>query len=169
MRLLRLAGLSLAPAAAGCVSTAHPTEVAASPTFDPITFFAGRTQGTGVLRIALHRPRHALVDGIGHVEGAGTIILDQTVRLGGKAPTDRRWRLTRTAPDHYGGTLSDATGPVTGEVSGDRLHLAFRMKGGLSAQQWLVLQPGGRSARNVMLVTKIGVPVARLDETIVRE
>ena len=42
------------------------------------------------------------------------------------------------------------------------------MKGGLHAQQWLYLQPGGQVARNRMVVTKFGVPVASLDETITK-
>ena len=60
-------------------------------------------------------------------------------------------------------------GPVTGEVTGHRLHLRFRLKSGLRAEQWLELQAGGRTALNRMVVTKWGVPVARLTETITRE
>lgn len=55
---------------------------------------------------------------------------------------------------------------MTGEVTGNLLHLAFSMKGGLRAQQWLYLQPGGQVSRNRMLITKFGLPVASLDETI---
>lgn len=42
------------------------------------------------------------------------------------------------------------------------------MKGGFATQQWLVLAPDGRSAHNVMVVTKLGVRVAVLDETITK-
>ena len=42
------------------------------------------------------------------------------------------------------------------------------MKGGLRARQWLSLQPGGQAVRNRMVVSKFGVPVARLDELIER-
>ena len=42
------------------------------------------------------------------------------------------------------------------------------MQGGLHAQQWFYLQPGGQVALNRMVVTKFGLPVASLDETIRR-
>ncbi len=67
------------------------------------------------------------------------------------------------------GGLSDAAGPVTGRIEGNRLHLRFSMNGGLRADQWLALQPGGQMLHNVMIVRKFGLPVARLDEVIMRE
>ena len=155
-------------AASGCVSTARPAPTPAGPVFDPVAFFAGRTEGRGILKVALHRRVTTLVEGRGRVDSAGTITLDQTVRRGNEAPTRRTWRLTRVGPDRYTGTLSDAAGPVTGDVRGGRLHLHFRMKGGLAADQWLVLEPSGTVARNVLLIAKLGVTVARLDETITR-
>lgn len=166
---MRIAALTLALLVAGCVSTRRTAPVPGVPAFDPIAFFDGPTQGTGILRIAFHHAEHTLVEGIGHAGGADAIVLDQTVRRGDRTPTHRQWRLTRIAPGRYTGTLSDAVGPVTGDVRGDRLHLAFRTKGGLGAQQWLVLQPGGHEARNVLILRKHGMPVARLDETIVRQ
>jgi hypothetical protein len=57
---------------------------------------------------------------------------------------------------------------VTGVVAGNRLHLSFRMRGGMDVDQWLTLAPGGRSAKNVLRVRKFGVTVAALDETIRR-
>lgn len=157
-------------AVGGCVSTGHPlTEQAAAPPFDPIVFFAGRTEGRGRLKIAFKRPHVTLVEGRGRVNGDGTITLDQTVRRGYAAPTRRTWNLRRVAPGQYVGSLTDATGPVTGKVVGSQLHLAFAMKGGTRAEQWLYLQPGGRTARNIMIVRKLGLPVARLDETITRQ
>ena len=71
-------------------------------------------------------------------------------------------------PGRYAGTLSDASGPVTADVAGNRLHIAFPMKGGLRAQQWLYLSPNGQVAQNRMVVTKLGIPVASLDEVITR-
>ena len=74
----------------------------------------------------------------------------------------------RVGPGRYRGTLTEASGPVTGEVVGNRLTLAFPMRGGLRVRQWLYLQPGGQVARNRLVVTKLGVPVASLDEVITR-
>ncbi len=154
--------------AGGCVSAGHLGRYAApAPVFDPIAFFAGPTEGTGSLKIVLQPRRTTLVEGHGRVTGR-TIELDQTVRQGDKPPAHRTWVLRETAPGRYAGTLTDASGPVTGEVTGNRLHLAFPMKGGLRAQQWLYLEPGGQTARNRMVVSKFGIAVASLDEVIRR-
>ena len=45
---------------------------------------------------------------------------------------------------------------------------SFAMKGGLKAEQWLYLKRGGQVAKNVMVIRKFGIPVARLTETITR-
>lgn len=155
---------------AGCAGAPRlQTNHAIAPTFDPAIFFAGMTEGQGRLRIIFRNPQNTLVEGRGHVDPDGTIVLDQTVRLGDKPTTKREWRLRRIAPGRYAGTLTDANGPVIGSVRGSRLHLAFTMKGGLKAEQWLDLQPGGKVAQNRMIVRKLGVVVARLHETITRQ
>lgn len=150
-----------------CVAPPRVTP-APTPHFDAIAFFAGRTEGKGVLKIALHRSETTLVEGEGHVADDGAILLEQTVRRQGKPATRRRWALRRVGVDRYAGTLSDAAGPVDGRVAGNVLRLRFAMKGGLRAEQVLVLRRDGRIADNVMIVRKLGVPMARLDETITR-
>ena len=165
---LRLVLPVIAAGTAGCVSTARPALQPAAPSFDPIAFFAGRTEGRGMLKVAFRGPVPTLVEGTGMVNSSGQITLDQSVRRGSRPPTSRSWHLSRVGPDRYAGTLSDAAGPVRGEVRRGRLHLRFRMAGGLIADQWLVLDNGGLTARNVLLIAKFGLPVARLDETITR-
>lgn len=150
-----------------CVATPQIAR-APAPRFDAVAFFAGRTEGKGVLKIALHRPSTTLVEGEGRVTEDGGIVLDQTVRRQGKPATQRQWVLHPAGADRYTGTLSDAVGPVDGRTDGNVLHLRFAMKGGLQAEQVLALRPGGAIADNVMIVRKFGLPVARLDETITR-
>ena len=134
----------------------------------PVAFFAGATEGIGKLKIMTRRSQEVMVAGHGVVTPDGGIVLDQDVWRGGTSPSHRTWHINRVGPGRYAGILSDATGPITGEVTGNLLHLAFPMKGGLRAQQWLYLRPGGQIARNRMVVTKFGLPVASLDETIRR-
>ena len=158
-------------AISACVPSDHLAIVQApapAPVFDPVAFFAGRTEGRGSLAVAMRHRKPTWVDGLGIVTPDGGIDLVQDVRLGDGKPRHRTWHLRRVAIGRYSGTLSDARGPVTGVVEGNCLHLRFAMKGGLRAQQWLYLQPGGQTARNWMIVTKFGVPVAHLAETIVR-
>ncbi|MGY4398847.1 hypothetical protein ACVWZA_004057 [Sphingomonas sp. UYAg733] len=139
-----------------------------TPHFDASAFFVGRTTGEGILKIMFRRPEIIHVDGTGHVLGDRTIVLDQSVRREGHRTTQRQWRLRPEGRGGYVGTLSDAAGPVVGTVDGNRLHLAFRLKGGLRAEQWLSLDGNGMMAHNVMIVRKFGVPVAHLTETITR-
>lgn len=141
---------------------------AATPDFDALAFFAGPTEGRGQLRVVMHHAQPLTVHGRGTIAPDGTLVLDQAVEQEGKPTRHRQWYIRATAPGHYAGTLTDAVGPIAGETIGDRLHLTFRMKGGLAVEQWLTLAPNGQSARNVMRVRKLGLVVARLDETIRR-
>lgn len=141
---------------------------AATPTFDPLTFFAGQTRGEGQLKVVLRRRVTVSVDGTGKVMKDGSLVLDQVVTEGTKAPRVRRWHLRRTAPDRYEGTLTDAAGAVTAEVQGPRLHLSFITPSGFRVQQWLTLAPDGRSADNVLLARRFGVTVASLHERIAK-
>ena len=143
-----------------------PQAGGAAKPFDAIRFFDGRTEGQGVLKVALRSPTTIRVQSRGRVETDGTLSVRQTVAEGAKPARTREWRIRELSPGRYSGTLSDATGPVAGEAVGNRLRLRFRMKGGLDAEQWLTLAPGGRSAHNVLRVRKFGLTVASLDETI---
>lgn len=136
--------------------------------FDPARFFAGRTQGTGSLKIIAAKRKPVHVEGRGRVDSDGVLVLNQTVIEGDKAPTGRRWTFRQIAPSRYTGTLSDAAGPVAGDVTGNRLHLHFKMHGGIVADQLLDLAADGQSAHNRMTFRKFGVVVARLDEIIRR-
>lgn len=157
---------TLLAACAGAASV--PAPVAAGPTFDPIAFFSGQTEGSGRLHIVLSHPRAVHVHGQGTVTADGALRLVQEVDEEGKPASRREWVIRTIAPGRYAASLSDARGPVMVEVAGDRLHLRFHMAHGLAAEQWLLLAPGGQAARNRMIVRKLGIVVARLDEKIVR-
>jgi hypothetical protein len=134
--------------------------------FDVRQFFAGRTEGHGQLSQLLSSSRTLTVQGHGRIGPGGTLILDQTVHGASKQPKQREWQIREISPGQFRGTLSDATGPVTGEIRGNELHLSFKMKGGLDAQQWLVMAEDGRSVQNHMIIKKFGFKVAALEEVI---
>jgi hypothetical protein len=164
-RIMRFLLLAVPLLLAGCVSSPRLAPPAPRPAFSALAFFDGPTQGVGRLKKVFSGVEPTLVEGNGHIEG-DTLVLDQTVREGDKRPSHREWRIREISPGRYAGMLTDAIGPVTGEAVGDRLHLAFTMKGGLPTQQWLTLAPDGRSAHNIMVVKKLGLTIAVLDETI---
>lgn len=153
---------------AGCLAGPRAPELAApAPQFDPLRFFAGATRGEGVLEIILSGKKRVEVEGSGRIAPDGTLVLDQVVRLEGDPPRTRQWRLRRIAPDRYAGTLTDAEGPVTGLVDGNALHLRYVLADdGLRADQWLYLQPGRETALNRLTLSRFGIRVARLEETI---
>ena len=151
---------------AACAGRTPPPRAGGGAGVSAEAFFAGRTEGDASLKIVMRARKPVHVHGTGRVDPDGTLVLDQIVDDGSPTPDRRQWRITPRGPGHYAGTLSDAAGPVTGDADGNRLHLAFPMKGGLHADQWLTLRPDGQSAANLMIVRKWGMVVARLYETI---
>ena len=66
-------------------------------------------------------------------------------------------------------TLSHASGDVDAEVTGNLFHLRYRIRQPrVYMEQWLYLQPGGRTVLNQAEVTVLGIPYAGLSETITR-
>ncbi len=160
--------LALLPVAA-CVAAPPRANLAApAPAFDPAAFFSGPTEGTGDLDVALKGHSAVHVHGQGHLAPDGSLVLAQTVERAGEPAKQREWHLRQTAPGRWEGSLSDAAGPVLATTQGNALHILFPMKGGLTAEQWLYLQPGGQTALNRMTIAKWGMRVAALEETIRR-
>lgn len=162
---LPVVGLVAALAAHGLAASAQK---AATPAFIPQHFFIGSTVGDGTFKALLAPLRRMHVTGSGRLLYDRTMVLTQTVAIETKPTRQREWRLRELSPGHYGGTLSDANGPVTGDVVDGRLHLQYAMAGSAVADQWLTLDAGGRSAQNLMTITKSGVRVATIEETIRR-
>jgi hypothetical protein len=150
---------------AGCVRTPAIETPQPQPPFDPLTFFAGASEGHAVLHKLFAKDATIKVESRGRIEGED-LVLDQTIAEPGETPRRRQWRIHANGVGTYAGTLSDAAGPVSGEAIGNRLHLAFPMKGGFPTQQWLTLAPDGRSAHNVLVVRKFGLTIAVLEEEI---
>lgn len=139
-----------------------------APRFVPEKFFIGRTAGEGTLRVLLGPARALHVRSRGRVMRDGTLVLTQRIEQEGEVPSTRVWRLRKIAAGKYAGTLSDAEGPVSAEVTGNVLRVRYTMKGrlGLAIRQSLELEPDGRTIRNRLVASKFGLPVARVRETI---
>lgn len=151
----------------GFVSRGAP---APAPTMDPMAFFAGRTKGDGTLGVRFGATKTLRVEGAGHMQADGTFRLDQQVTYGDNTVETRFWILRRVDASRYTATLSDAKGDVSAEVVGNPFHLRYLVRQpAVYVEQWLYLQPDGRSVDNRMQVTVLGVPWARLSETITRE
>jgi hypothetical protein len=143
-----------------------------TPDMRPEAFFAGATHSTGVLENRDGAPTHRFqVVGTGAALADGSLRLDQTISFDGRPPQTRSWLLRRVDDHHYTGTLTDASGPVEGEAYGDLFHLRYPMQTpfGGRMEQWLYLQPDGRTVVNEATIRVLGLVVAHLSERITHE
>jgi Protein of unknown function (DUF3833) len=133
---------------------------------DPLTFFAGRTESVGTVKIAMKKPFRSRAVGKGQIRQDGSLDLVQRVEDEGQQARERRWRMRKIGPGRYTGTMSEAKGPVTVEEVGDRYRFRFRMDGNIVVEQWLTPMPDGRSARSVVTIRKYGIRVGGSDAVI---
>ncbi|MFC7538041.1 DUF3833 family protein [Sphingomonas sp. GCM10030256] len=161
---MRVPVLLLALTLASCASVRLPADEGA--TLDPVAFFTGPSRGIGELKVVMASPVTITVRSVGRRDGAGGLILDQAIREGDKPERTRRWIMRPAGPGRYSGTLTEATGPVSISIQGPRAFIAYAMKDGLAVRQQLALQKDGRTLLNHMTISKYGVRVARLRETI---
>jgi hypothetical protein len=153
--------IAIAALAAGTVS-AEP----AKPRLDMVTFFTGKTHAENVMKVALKTPVKMIVDSVGGKGDRGDFVLIDTIREGDKPPRQRKWIMRPTGPNRFGGTLSDATGPVDIMVAGNSAIIRYTMKGGLKIEQVLELQPDGKTLSNHVDARKFGMKFGRVDGTI---
>ena len=154
----------------GCMKPMGLADFAGSgPQLRPELFFAGETRGRGVIQTGGGQPSRTFdVVSTGRPQG-DAIRVDQIIRYGDGKVDRRFWVLRLTGRGRYEGNLSDAAGPVTAEVSGNTLRLRYLLKHpAITMEQWLHLQPDGRTLLNSGTVRAFGIVVARLSEQIVR-
>lgn len=158
-------------ALAGCLAgTQFHTEASATPELRPELFFAGATHGVGVLEQRGKAPRKLRVEGMGRWDADSTFRLDQKVVFDDGATENRTWHLRRLGAYTYTGTLSDASGNVTATTNGNVFHLRYLLRQpAVYMEQELYLRSDARTVLNVATVSVLGVPWARLSETITRD
>ena len=158
---------------AGCAPDLSPRDFADNrPEMRPEQFFLGTTRSTGVLQNPSGSPTEMLrVEGHGQTLSDGTFRLEQRIILGQDPPRTRTWILRRVDADHYAGTLTDASGPVEAQAYGNLFHLTYPMNSPLGGrmEQWLYLQPDGRTVLNEATIRVFGFVVAHVSERISRQ
>ena len=154
----------------GCASTMAPSTFdGGEPRMRPEAFFDGETRSSGVLEVASGAPsRRFHVESHGRRLADGRFELVQKVAIEGQAPRSRTWVMTPQGAHDYTASLTDASGPVRAQAYGDLFHLTYALKGVPlgSMEQWLYLQPDGKTVVNEAVVRFAGVPVRRLSERI---
>jgi hypothetical protein len=160
----------LGVALTSCMATLPPSSFqGAGPRMRPESFFTGATTSSGVLENDAGAPtRRFHVEGAGRRLANGDFRLDQTVAFERKAPSTRTWIIRRLDEHRYTASLTDASGPVTAEASGNLFHLRYAMKSPPAGEmeQWMYLQPDGRTIVNEAKVRSFGIVVGHLSERI---
>ena len=159
---------ALALAAAGLAGCADVADLPADPaaTLDPIQFFAGRSHGEGRMHILFSADQRVQVDSVGRSDGKEGLILEQIIRQGAQPARKRIWRMRRAGANRFTGELTGAVGAVEIEAAGPRATIRYTMKNGLAVTQQLALQRDRRTVLNRLELSRFGIRVARLDETI---
>lgn len=160
--------MTLSPSFAAFLLAAAQAPAAPAPGSAHEHFFVGRTEGVGIVHVILsgrHAVRHR---SRGRIERGGALVMDELLEEEGKPARRRTWRLVRGGGNRIAGTISDARGPVSGTVTGNVLYLRYRLAEGPSVEQWITLNPGGRSAANRMTFRRFGIVVARVESAIRR-
>lgn len=142
------------------------SSTASAAEFDPFAFFNGSTRGDGTLKVAMKSEESFKVESRGRPDGKDGFVLDQVIRQGSKPPKQRRWFLRAVSPNILVGTISDSPGTVRGKIVGNSLVLNYPVKGGLRAEQIMTPQDNGRTVRNNIVVRKLGMVIARVQEVI---
>lgn len=163
-----LLAFSLLAAAPAAPAPAAVPPVLAAPALAPLAFFEGRSRSAGTLRVMFRSPRTILVESHGVLAADGLLTLTQRIDEQHKPLRTRIFRLREVSPGRYAGSLSDASGPVTGELHGNRLRLGYRMAGGLRVDQRIRFTAAGRVARSRISIYRMGMLAGTLDETIGR-
>lgn len=160
--------LLLPLALTACGSSAPEAPPTTAAVLDPIAYFTGHAEGRATLHKLIGSPEPILVHSDGRPDGTGGVLLDQRIEEPGKPARVRSWHLMPSGPGRFTGSLTDANGPVIATVAGPRLEIAYPMKGGLKAHQILILRSDGRTLDNRLIVTKLGLELARVDEVITK-
>lgn len=165
-RLHVVLAAALAAGLAGCASPA-PMPPGLGRTFDPLVWFEGRTRNEGVVRPIVGDAQRLQVDGVGRRLPDGSLQFEQVIRR--DADVSRRtWRVAAAGPDRWTLSGTDMVGRGQGWREGADVILSWRRRGGdLQARQQLRLAPDGRLT-NRMTLSRMGVTLAHIDETIVR-
>ncbi len=154
----------------GCLAPLAPRpHSAAQPELDPVAFFTGPTRGEGTLNRRSTAGRQLTVDGVGRLLADSALQLDQTIMFHDGSVETRRWLLRRRGSNGYTATLSDASGAVSTDVAGNLLHLRYKIRWPrVYMEQWLYLDPDGRTLLNYAEVSVLGIAWLRLSERITR-
>ena len=131
-------------------------------------YFAGNTRATGSFSAINGVRRTFDVRLKGRFDGQLLTLVEDFIYADGEK--DRKtWKFTRKGPGLYTGTREDVIGTTTVRIFGNRAKFTYLVDldegpGRNIVRFWdtMVLSADGKTIRNRALVTKLGIPVARV-------
>lgn len=168
-RLFMLLFLSLMLA---CCSALKPADFAGQePAFDPLVFFTGKTESTGVMENRRGVPVKRVKTTTDGRWRDGVLHLEQKLVFDDDTPTRRSWKLRRIDSHRFEGTANDMVGTAQGEAHGPMFHWSFILAtkpgnalANVRMSQWMHLQPDGRTMVNNTTITKAGIVLRQVTE-----
>jgi hypothetical protein len=156
----------------GCTSRSTSDIFAGGgPSFDPISFYTGRTHSWGVEEDRSGAPEGVITtDCVGEAEGSDGLHMVQHLTMPDGAKQTRDWHMRRVGPHRYEATANDMVGTASGESQGRNFHWTWTLatKPGnalynVTLEQWMYLMDDGAMV-NRTIIRKFGVVIAEVTE-----
>jgi hypothetical protein len=172
--LRSLAALTLMALLTGCASM-QPQDFAKSPThFELDTYFVGHARSWGVFENSEGQPHKSFVcDSYGRRTGKGEIHLHQDFAFSTGKKQTRDWTIRKTDATHWEATANDMVGVARGHGEGNAFYweydITLNSKNPLATvhvRQWMYLVEGTDILMTHLVITKMGITVAEVSETI---
>jgi len=125
---------------------------------DPLHFFEGNTLMVSTTRVIAQKPYLTRSSGRGRIVNNRELVLVQHVDEVGRRQFDRYWHIRELAPGQFGGTMSEASGPVSIEKRGENYLLRFALADDVKVEQWLLPQSDAL-VRVRVTIRKYGIAV----------
>lgn len=109
-------------------------------------------------KIITQKPFVTRSQGRGRIVNDRELLLVQHVNEVGRRQFERYWHIREVAPGQFGGTMSEASGPVSIEKRGGNYLFRFTLADNLKVEQWLIPQNDSLVQVRVT-IRKYGIPV----------
>lgn len=123
----RWSGLCLSVMLCGCTSPEVSQYAQNQPHFDPLQFFAGKTEAWGMFQKRggeVVKRFHVEITGS---EQDGKLMLDERFRYDDGSTQQRVWTLTRQADGSWRGTAGDVVGEAVRHAAGNALNWRYTL------------------------------------------
>ncbi len=159
-----------------CASLKPESFIDGNPKLDPVEFFGGKTQSTGVLESRSGGPSKRITTKTSGTYADGILSMDQDLYQEGRKPSHRTFKLKLTDAHHVDATGSDVSGTAHGVLYGNYFTWRFRMRiadKGLvqhvNMTQYMYLMPDGKTLIIRSIIRKFGIIVKEITEQFHKE